>query len=121
MSLGRVAARTVKRPESATIRGVFQPTAAGIALAAESVIALCATWHFNYRSIVMEDLGLRALYRRVAGVDVHRMLHVVTVLIEQPDGSMQRHTREFGGFQRDPAAASACDSPLIRGVGAQRS
>ena len=29
----------------------------------------------------MEDLGLRALHRRVAGIDVHRMLHVVTVLI----------------------------------------
>jgi transposase len=49
----------------------------------------------------MEDLGLRALYRRVAGIDVHRMLHVVTVLLEQPDGSMQRQTRQFGGFRRD--------------------
>jgi transposase len=49
----------------------------------------------------MEDLGLRALYRRVAGIDVHRMLHVVTVLVEQPDGSMQRQTRQFGGFRRD--------------------
>ena len=49
----------------------------------------------------MEDLGLRALYRRVAGIDVHRMLHVVTVLLEQPDGSMQRQTRQFGGFGRD--------------------
>jgi transposase len=65
------------------------------------VIALCAAWHFNNRSTVMEDLGLRALYRRVAGIDVHRMLHVVTVLIEQPDGSMQRQTRQFGGFRRD--------------------
>lgn len=55
----------------------------------------------------MEDLGLRALYRRVAGIDVHRMLHVVTVLIEQPDGSMQRHTREFGGFRRDCRALAA--------------
>ena len=35
----------------------------------------------------MEDLGLRALHRRVAGIDVHRMLHVVTALIEQADGS----------------------------------
>ena len=34
----------------------------------------------------MEELGLRALHRRVAGPDVHRMLHVVKVLIEQPDG-----------------------------------
>jgi transposase len=107
MPVGRVAARTVKRPESATIRGVFQPTAAGALLAAEQVIALCAAWHFTDRSIIMEDLGLRALYRRVAGIDVHRMLHVVTVLIEQADGSMQRQTREFGGFRRDCRALAA--------------
>jgi transposase len=49
----------------------------------------------------MEDLGLRALHRRVAGIDVHRMLHVVTVLIEQADGAMQRQARQFGGFRRD--------------------
>ena len=55
----------------------------------------------------MEDLGLRALYRCVAGIDVHRMLHVVTVVVEQPDGSMQRHTREFGGFRRDCRALAA--------------
>ena len=94
MSLGRVAARAVKRPGSATLRGVFQPTAAIVMLAPAQVIALCACLccmrHFNDRSIVMEDLGLRALYRRVAAIDVHRMLHVVTVLIEQADGSMQR-------------------------------
>ncbi len=29
----------------------------------------------------MEELGLQALHRRVAGINVHRMLHVVTVLI----------------------------------------
>jgi hypothetical protein len=29
------------------------------------------------------------------------MLHVVTVLIEQPDGSIDKHSREFGGFRRD--------------------
>ena len=47
--------------------------------------------------------GLHPLHRRVAGIDVHRMLHVVTALIEQPepDGSIQRLTREFGGFKRD--------------------
>ena len=55
----------------------------------------------------MEELGLRALHRRVAGIDVHRMLHVVTVLIEQPDGSMQRQAREFGGFRRDSLALAA--------------
>jgi transposase len=45
--------------------------------------------------------GLTPLYRRVAGIDVHRMLHVVTVLIEQPDGSIDKRCREFGGFKRD--------------------
>ena len=60
----------------------------------------------------MEDLGLRALYRRVAGIDVHRMLHVVTVLIEQEDGSMQRHRREFGGFRRDCRELAAWLSEL---------
>lgn len=45
--------------------------------------------------------GLTPLHRRVAGIDVHRMLHVVTVLIEQPDGSVAKHSREFGGFKRD--------------------
>jgi transposase len=45
--------------------------------------------------------GLSPLHRRVAGIDVHRMLHVVTVLIEQPDGSVAKHSREFGGFKRD--------------------
>lgn len=51
--------------------------------------------------------GLSALHRRVAGIDVHRMLHVVTVLIEQPDGSVARHSREFGGFRRDCRALAA--------------
>jgi hypothetical protein len=49
----------------------------------------------------MEDLGLQALHRRVAGIDEHRMPHVVTALTEQPDGTMQRQTREFRGFKRD--------------------
>ena len=45
--------------------------------------------------------GLSALHRRVAGIDVHRMLHVATVLIEQPDGRVAKHSRAFGGFKRD--------------------
>ena len=51
--------------------------------------------------------GLSPLHRRVAGIDVHRMLHVVTVLIEQPDGSVNKHRREFGGFKRDCRALAA--------------
>lgn len=45
--------------------------------------------------------GLSSLHRKVAGIDVHRMLHVVTVLIEQENGSIVKHAREFGGFKRD--------------------
>ena len=81
-----VAARTVKGPESIlSIRGVFQPAAESLA---RQVLAkppkICAVGYFNHSSNVMEDLGLRALRKRVAGIDVHRMLPVVTVLIEQP-------------------------------------
>jgi len=51
--------------------------------------------------------GLRPIHRCVAGIDVHRMLHVVTVLIERPDGSIERESREFGGFKRDCRALAA--------------
>lgn len=51
--------------------------------------------------------GLSPILRRVAGIDVYRMLHVVTVPIEQPDGSIERHSREFGGFKRDCRALAA--------------
>jgi transposase len=44
---------------------------------------------------------MKTLYRRVAGIDVHRVKHVATILIEQADGSTEAHTREFGGFKRD--------------------
>ena len=45
--------------------------------------------------------GLTPLYRQVAGIDVHRMLHVVTVIIEHADGTVEHTSREFGGFRRD--------------------
>jgi transposase len=51
--------------------------------------------------------GLKPLHRCVAGIDVHRMLHMVTVLVEQPDGSISRSSREFGGFKRDCRALAA--------------
>lgn len=50
---------------------------------------------------------LETLHKRVAGIDVHRMKHVVTVLIENEDGTITRHTREFGGFKRDLKAMAA--------------
>jgi len=39
--------------------------------------------------------------RRVAGIDVHRMLHVVTIVIESADGSVEHTSGQFGGFRRD--------------------
>ena len=50
--------------------------------------------------------GLDPLYRRVAGIDVHRMLHVVTAVIEHPDGTIEQTSRQFGGFRRDCRALS---------------
>ena len=50
--------------------------------------------------------GLSPLYRRVAGIDVHKMLHVVTAVIEHTDGTIEQHSREFGGFKRDCRALS---------------
>ena len=54
------------------------------------------------------------MHRCVAGIDVHRKLHVVTVLIEQPDGRVQRHCREFGGFWRDCRSLAAWLAVLAR-------
>ena len=45
--------------------------------------------------------NLQPMHRRVAGVDVHRMQHAVTVLLELQDRQIQREQRQFGGFQRD--------------------
>jgi hypothetical protein len=44
---------------------------------------------------------METLHKRVAGIDVHRMKHVVTTLIEDEAGSIGKQTREFGGFKRD--------------------
>lgn len=51
--------------------------------------------------------GLQPLHRRVAGIDVHRMLHVATVVVENEDGSIEHVSREFGGFKRDCRALAA--------------
>lgn len=45
--------------------------------------------------------GLSPLHQRMAGIDVHRLLHVVTVLIEEADGTITKYQRKFGGFKRD--------------------
>ena len=47
---------------------------------------------------------MEAIYERVAGMDVHRMEHVVTILVAQQDGTLSQETRRFGGFKRDMRA-----------------
>lgn len=44
---------------------------------------------------------METLHKRVAGIDVHRMKHVVTVLVEDDSGQTLKQQREFGGFKRD--------------------
>ena len=44
---------------------------------------------------------MELIHKRVAGLDVHRMKHMVTVLIEEKDGTLTKVTRQFGGFKRD--------------------
>jgi len=57
--------------------------------------------------VVHHRSGLSPLRRRVAGIDVHRMLHVVTVLIEQPDSSVDKHSKASGGLKGDGRALAA--------------
>src|ERR671915_2085609 len=44
------------------------------------------------------------IVKRCAGLDVHKMQVMVTVLLEQPDGQLQESTREFGTFRTDRLA-----------------
>ena len=55
--------------------------------------------------------GLQAIFRRVAGIDVDRMLHVVTVVVERPDGSIEQSSREFGKRDFHPTT-----NPRFRGT-----
>ncbi len=50
---------------------------------------------------------MQALSCRSAGLDVHRMRNVLTVLIEGDDGSIDKHQRSFGGFTHDLEALVA--------------
>jgi len=47
---------------------------------------------------------VEVIHERVAGIDVHRMKHVVTILIGRENGTVSSETREFGGFKRDMRA-----------------
>ena len=47
---------------------------------------------------------IEALVKRCAGLDVHKMVVMATVLIEQSDGSLYPESREFGTFRCDRQA-----------------
>jgi transposase len=44
------------------------------------------------------------IVKRCAGLDVHKLQVMVTVLLEQSDGQLQESTREFGTFRTDRLA-----------------
>ena len=44
---------------------------------------------------------IEPIVKRIAGLDVHKMVVVGTVLIEEEDGSIKQETRQFGTFKRD--------------------
>jgi len=44
---------------------------------------------------------IEPMVKRVAGMDVHKMVVVVTVLLEEEDGSIRQETRDFGTFKRN--------------------
>ena len=44
---------------------------------------------------------IERVVKRVAGLNVHKMVVVGSVLIEEEDGSIKQETREFGTFKRD--------------------
>src|SRR5262249_35480097 len=61
---------------------------------------LAPQWTIRVRVVRMsasDPASVEPIHERVAGMDVHRMEHVVTVLVEQEDGTLLKDTRKFGG------------------------
>src|SRR5215204_2532515 len=46
-------------------------------------------------------MTIRAICKRVAGLDVHKKIIVASVIIEESDGQLHEETREFGTLPRD--------------------
>jgi transposase len=44
---------------------------------------------------------IEPIVKKVAGLDVHKMVVVGTVLLEEEDGNINQETRKFGTFKRD--------------------
>ena len=53
---------------------------------------------------------IEAIVKRVAGLDVHKMVLVATVLLEQADGQIVQETRSFSSFRQDREALYAAGS-----------
>jgi transposase len=54
-----------------------------------------------------EPTMLEPIVKRCAGLDVHKMRVVATVLLEQPDGQVSQETRSVGTFRPDREALCA--------------
>jgi transposase len=50
---------------------------------------------------------MEPIHKRVAGLDVHHMKPVATILIEEDERTLTKATRQFGGFKRDLRALTA--------------
>ncbi len=44
---------------------------------------------------------IEAITKRVAGLDIHKMMIMASILIEEEDGTITEETREFGTFSKD--------------------
>src|SRR3954471_23461692 len=50
---------------------------------------------------VVKEGVMQVVYPRCGGLDVHKRSVVACVLLTQPDGMVQRHTRTFGAMTAD--------------------
>jgi len=58
-------------------------------------------------------MELRALYKRVIGLDVHQAQITACALIEEADGSVRIEQRQFGGHQRERQALAQWAASLL--------
>ncbi|RIZ70630.1 MAG: hypothetical protein D0528_01055 [Methylococcales bacterium] len=63
--------------------------------------------------------GLSPLHKVVAGIDVHRMLHVITVLVENEDGTLTnaksiRVSTRVGSVRYDNSRTAVKANPASR-------
>ena len=53
---------------------------------------------------------LEPIVNRVAGLDVHKMVILATILITQEDGETRKETKEFGTFRKSSPVGTMAGS-----------